>query len=108
MDKQVDDAMEPETKTMWIFGLEVNDDPDEEDTRSEEDDWATDDLSGEFTDASEVRAARKGESEFTEEIELHEDSTAEDCWSSTRKPPVSTKWTDSKNGQGCQVPFGGP
>ena len=37
---------------MRICGLEVND-PDEEDTRSEEVEWATDDLSGEFINASE-------------------------------------------------------
>ena len=32
-------------------------------------------MSGDFVDASEVRAARKEEAEFTDEIELCEDST---------------------------------
>ena len=77
------------TKRMRICGLE----DDKEGAHDEEGEWATDDLSGEFIDASEVRAARKEETEFMKEIELCDDSTAdEDCW----KPAVSTKWVDSK------------
>ena len=76
---------------MRICGLEVNDDPDEQDARPEEGEWATDDLTGEFIIASEVGAARQEETEFMKEIKLSEHSTAEDCWSSTGKPPVSTK-----------------
>ena len=91
---------ELETKRMRICGLEVNDDRNEKDARPEEGEWATDDMSGEFIDASEVRAARKGETEFMNDIELCEDSTAEDCWSGTGTPPVSTKWIDSKKGSG--------
>ena len=75
----------PETKRMRTRGIEVNDDPDEEDARPEEGEWETDDLSGEVIDASEVRAVLKEETEFMNEIELCEDSTAEDCWSSGRQ-----------------------
>ena len=89
-----------ETKRTRTCGLEVNDDPHEEDARPEDDEWATDGLSGEFIDDSEFRAARKEETEFMSEIELCEGSSAEDCWSSTGKPPVSTKWIDSKKGEG--------
>ena len=46
----------------------------------------TDDVSGESTDASEVRAARKEVTEFMNE----------NCWRSTGKSPVSTKRIDSK------------
>ena len=67
-----------------------------------EGDCATDDESGKSIAASEVRAARKEETEFMNEIQLSEDSTSEDCWSSTGKPPVSTKWIDSKKGEGRQ------
>ena len=76
----------PETKRMRTCVLELNDDPDEEN-----DEWAT----GAFIDTSEVRAARKEETEFTKEIELFEDSTTKDSWSSTGEPPVS----DSKKGE---------
>ena len=82
----------------------MNDDLDEEDARPEEGEWATDDLSGEFIETSDVRAARKEETEFMIEIELLEDSAAEDCCSSTGKPPVSTKWTDSNEGEGVRWP----
>ena len=73
--------------------LEANDD------RSEEGEWAAGDLSGVLIvliNDSEVRAACKEEMEFMSETELCKGSTAEDCWSSTGKPPVSTKWVDAK------------
>ena len=41
----------------------------------------------------------QGRNEFTNDIELSEDSTSEACWSSTGKPPVS-KWIDTKKGEG--------
>ena len=87
--KQADEGMvefprwglaRPETKRMRICGLNVNDDPNEEDARLEEVEWTTDDLSGEFIDGSEVVAARKEETEFIDEIDL-----------SVGKPPVCTK-----------------
>ena len=87
---------------MRICGLEVNDDPDEEDARPEEGEWATDDLSCEFIDASEVRATRKEETESMNEIELYEDSTTKDCWSSTGMPPVSSKWIAFNKGEGVR------
>ena len=60
--------------------------PDEEDARAEEGEWATSDVSGELIDAREVRAAQKEVTEFMKEIELCENSTADDCWASTFKP----------------------
>ena len=63
--EQADEAMEedgPKTKRMRIFGLEVNDDPDEEDARPEEGEWATRDVSGESTPAKSGRLVRKSRS----------------------------------------------
>ena len=60
--EQADEATEQdgrELKRLWICGLEVNEDSEEEDARPKLDAWATDDLSGEIIDDSEVRAACK-------------------------------------------------
>ena len=77
-------------------GRSLNNDTEDEGARPAEGERATDDLCGELVGASEVRAALKGEPEFMTEIELCEDSTAERCWASNGKKPVSTKWTHFK------------
>ena len=57
---------------------------DEEDARTEDGEWATDDLSGEFINVSEVRAARKEQTQFMNDG----DKDRADLFAST--PPLDT------------------
>ena len=65
---------------------------------AEEEDWASDDLTGEELDPSAVRAARQEERAFVKGIPLYEEVGIEECWAKTGKGPISTKWVDVAKG----------
>jgi hypothetical protein len=88
VDATVDEAR------MEVGGLEVNDDVEEgvEWTRY------IDEKTGEDLDPKLVKAARKEEMTFMEKIVVFEESTREECFQETGKPPVSTRWVDINKG----------
>jgi hypothetical protein len=75
---------------------ETNDEePNEEEVQVE---WYEDLKTGEGLDPQMVKQARKEELEFMKKIGLFDLVPVEDCWKSTGKDPITTKWVDVNKG----------
>ena len=64
--------------------------------------WATDDITNDELDPAEVRASRMEEMQFVKKMPVYEERSLEECWSRTGRPPTSTRWVDSKKGDGVR------
>jgi hypothetical protein len=75
---------------------ETNDEePNEEEVQVE---WYEDLKTGEGLDPQMVKQAREEKLEFMKKIGLFELVPVEDCWKSTGKDPITTKWVDVNKG----------
>ena len=64
----------------------------------EADQWALDDITGQWLDAEKVTAARKEEVQYMGKLSMFEPSTWEEYIAKTGKPPITTKWIDVNKG----------
>ena len=64
----------------------------------EADQWALDDITGQWLDAEKVTAARKEEVQYMGKLSMFEPSIWEECIAKTGKPPITTKWIDVNKG----------
>ena len=63
---------------------------------------AWDDLTREWMDPEEVRAARAEEMEYVKGIPVYEEREVDECWRETGRGPTSTKWVDIKKEGGVR------
>ena len=64
----------------------------------EADEWALDDITGQWLDAGKVTAARMEEAQYMGQLSMFEPATWEECIAKTGKPPITTKWIDVNKG----------
>ena len=64
----------------------------------EADEWALDDITGQWLDAGKVTAARMEEVQYMGKLSMFEPATWEECIAKTGKPPITTKWIDVNKG----------
>ena len=59
---------------------------------------AYDDVTGEWLDPAAVMVARKEELEYVKGMKVYEYAAVSECWSSTGKAPIGTRWIDINKG----------
>ena len=68
------------------------------DLEEEEERTAWDDVKGGYLNVKEVVAARKEEVAYMKKRRIWVETSIEECWRRTGKPPISTRWVDTNKG----------
>jgi hypothetical protein len=95
-EREDDDSVDEQSKKVTVYGLEVNQEVDP--VANNDDQLYHDDRTGKTLNAKLVEIAEREEIDFMEKLGVGVESTLDECWSMTGKPPVSTKFVRVNKG----------